>query len=176
MPGKFTITMTEQGHRRLFAITGRIQIISGAGLFLLLPFYLVSGSSIIKSAEIVGHYAIGFSGCLMIAWGSILVSVAADPALRSKVAKPTALGFALCALMRVMMIPFSDELVGSLGFLADYIPSVLVPLLESLMLTAVMLVFVLARPRVTEGESRRDLPRSVTARIPAHADSKETCP
>lgn len=176
MPGKFTITMTEQGHRRLFAMTGRIQIISGIPLFLLLPFYLVTGSSVLNSIELVGHYAIGFCGSLMIAWGGILVSVAADPALRSKVAKPTAVGFALCALMRAMMIPFSDELVGSLGFLADAIPSVLVPLLEALMLTAVMLVFALARCRVTEGEGRCDLPRSVTARIPAHPDSSETCP
>jgi len=155
-------------------MTGRIQIVSGIGLFLLLPFYLVTGSSILNSVEIVGHYAIGFCGCLMIAWGGILVSVAADPASRAKVAKPTALGFALCALMRFMMIPFSAELVGALGFLGHLIPPVLVPLLESLMLTAVMLVFALARPRMTENESGSDLPQTETARIPAPTVSNET--
>jgi len=176
MPRKFTIMMTEQCHRRLFALTGRIQIISGIGLFLLLPFYLVTGSSILNSVEIVGHYAIGFCGGLMIAWGGILVSVAADPASRSKVANPTALGFALCALMRFMMIPFSDELVGALGFLGHAIPTVLVPLLESLMLTAVMLVFALARLRVAEGEIRCDRTRPAAARTTAQAGSSETCP
>ena len=87
---KYTFTIADQAYRRLFTLTGRVQVLSGIVLFLLLPIYLVTGASIIKSTEIVGHYAIGFCGCLMIAWGGILVSVAGAPSLRTRVAGPTA--------------------------------------------------------------------------------------
>jgi fumarate reductase subunit D len=86
----------------LWKFTGWLLVVAGVGFFLLYVLHELTGFSVAATATTLAYYAFASFGAAMIAWGLLLLRAAADPALRTAMAMPTAIGFLLLAAMRVI--------------------------------------------------------------------------
>jgi len=89
-------------HPLLWKFTAWLLVVAGVGFFLLYVLHELTGFSVATTATTLAYYAFASFGATMIAWGLLLLRAAADPALRTSTARPTAIGFLLLAAMRVI--------------------------------------------------------------------------
>ena len=88
-------------YRALCGALGVLQILAGLALFLgFFGFHAPNSDSAVPTGP-VGFYFIGFAGCALIAWGGCLLGAARNPAVGRSVGTATAVGFLLCAVMRM---------------------------------------------------------------------------
>ena len=86
----------------LWKFTAWLLVVAGVGFFLLYVLHELTGFSVAATATTLAYYAFASFGAAMIAWGLLLLRAAADPALRTAMAMPTAIGFLLLGAMRVI--------------------------------------------------------------------------
>jgi len=100
-------------HARLYAVTGAALVALGAALFALLPAGLYAGVEV-AGAGPLGAYMGAFAGCCAAAWGMALFAARRQRDLQRALAAPSATGFALAAVMRLVAIPGRGALLPEL--------------------------------------------------------------
>jgi len=106
-------------YRGLCGALGLLLVASGALLFAGFFGYHGPGSEPALPTGPVGFYFVGFAGSALVAWGGCLLAAARSPGAARGVGTATAVGFLLCALMRM-----AAWLVGDYHALLGELPRV----------------------------------------------------
>ena len=91
----------EATYRGLCGALGLLLVVSGLLLYGGFFGYHGPASDPALPTGPVGFYFVGFAGSALVAWGGCLVFAARRPATSRGIATATAVGFLLCALMRL---------------------------------------------------------------------------
>ena len=88
-------------YRALCGALGALLIVVGLVLFLGFFGFHAPSSDLAVPTGPVGFYFIGFAGSALVAWGGCLLGAVRNPAAARSVGTATAVGFLLCAVMRI---------------------------------------------------------------------------
>ena len=93
---------------------GVLAIFLGAGIYGLYPLHLFFGLKPLGQAGSAAYYLGATFGAAAIAWGMIMQRTTDIAIARRDVATASALGFLLLSLMRVLTLPFHDDVLAFL--------------------------------------------------------------
>ena len=89
-------------YRALCGTLGVLQVLAGLALFSgFFGFHAPNSDPAVPTGP-VGFYFIGFAGSALVAWGGCLLGAARDPARGRSVGTASAVGFVMCAVMRIV--------------------------------------------------------------------------
>jgi hypothetical protein len=97
-------------NNRLFFLTGSLVLLVGLFLYSLFPLALLD---IIRlpATSLLSHYALASFGSVAICWSMLLLAAQHNIERQVQLALPSACGFALLALMRLMTLPQADTVL-----------------------------------------------------------------
>ena len=122
---------------RLCSITGGGLILIGLSLLTVMLVFLSTGQSPIP-ADGVGHYFVAFTGSVLVAWGLSLQVASQDKELARSLAPASAIGMALMAFYRLVIVLSSADVRTWIGFL---------PMGEALLFGGLAVAFWWGRPK-----------------------------
>lgn len=123
---------------RLCGITGGALILLGFILLAVMLFFLSTGQSPIP-ADGVGHYFVAFTGSVLVAWGLSLQVASRDMALARILAPASAVGMALMAFYRFVIVLSSADVRAWIGF---------IPMGEACLFGGLAIAFWWGRPKL----------------------------
>lgn len=122
---------------RLCGITGGALILLGFTLLTVMLVFLGTGQSPIP-ADGVGHYFVAFTGSVLVAWGLSLHVASRHMELARILAPANAIGMALMAFFRMVIVLSSADVRSWIGFL---------PMGEALLFGGLAIAFWWGRPK-----------------------------
>lgn len=121
---------------KLCGITGGALILLGFILFIAMLIFLNTGRSPIPSNG-VGHYFVAFTGSVLVAWGLSLQVASQNIELARLLAPASAIGMALMALYRLVIVLSSADVRAWVGF---------IPVDEAFLFSGLAIAFWWGRP------------------------------
>lgn len=123
---------------RLFRAVGFLMCLSGATAITLYPLHLFLGANLLAEDSVLAYYLAATCGAVGIAWGTGLCQSAATATERKMLATPSAIGFLLLALTRLLTVPYGDQVFHAFPYETLH---TIVPWIEAVIFAALGLAF-----------------------------------
>jgi len=122
---------------RLCGFTGGALILLGITMLTTMLIFLITGHSPIPTGG-VGHYFLAFTGSVLVAWGLSLRLASRNSELAYLLAPANAIGMALMAFYRSVIVLSSADVRAWIGF---------IPMGEALLFGGLAIAFLWGRPK-----------------------------